>query len=150
MPSHPHRPVAGKHWGLALVQRTVFVGEHSVQAPASGPDIWHAGRAGSVQLGAPSDVQGPQVRVVVEQTGEVPPQSVFVRQPTQTPPPEVVSQSGLVAGHREVSFAVHVPQPPLGRQSGLAALQSALEPQPWQIPRVALQTGVVPLQWALV
>jgi hypothetical protein len=38
-PAQPHRPVAGKHCGFAPLQRVALVGEHSVQAPASGPDV---------------------------------------------------------------------------------------------------------------
>jgi hypothetical protein len=60
-PLQPHRPVAGRHCGFRPPQRLAFVGEHSVQAPASGPEVWHAGRAGSGQLGGPSEVHGPQV-----------------------------------------------------------------------------------------
>jgi len=112
--AHPHRPVSGRQLGLAPVQRPALVGEHSVQAPASTPVVWQAGRAGSGQLGAPSAVQGPQVWLLVEQTGVTPPQSVALRQPTQTPTPLVVSQSGRAAGHFEVSAVVQAPQAPLG------------------------------------
>src|ERR1700734_2122789 len=82
-PSQPHSPV-GRHCGFSSLQRLELVGEHSVQAPARGPE---AGLDGSGQLGAPALVQGPQVCVVVEQTGVTPPQSAAVRPPTQAATP---------------------------------------------------------------
>jgi hypothetical protein len=127
-------------------QRLAFVDEHSVQDPASGPDVWQAGRAGSGQLVPPSAVQGPQVCVLVEQTGVTPPQSVASRQPTQAPIPVEVSQSGRDAGHRLVLVAVQAPQAPLGWQTGVAPPQSASVTQPRQVPVATTQTGVVPLQ----
>ena len=91
-----------------------------MQAPASGPEAWQAGRDGSGQLGAPSLVQGPQVCVVVEQTGVTPPQSLAVWHPTHTPTPLEVSQSGRDAGHFVVSAGVQAPQAPLGWHTGVA------------------------------
>lgn len=113
-PAQPHSPVAGKHSGFAPPHRSALLGEHSVQAPASGPDAWHAGRVGSGQLGPPSLVQGPQLRVVVEHTGVTPPQSVASRQPTQTPAPDEVSHSGRPAGQLLVLPGVQAPHAPLG------------------------------------
>lgn len=119
VPEQPHRPVAGKHCGFAPLQRVGLAGEHSVQAPASGPEVWQAGCDGSGQLGAPSAVHGPQVWVVVEQSGVTPPQSASLMQPTQTPTPVEVSQSGRAAGHLVVSAGVQAPQAPVGWQIGV-------------------------------
>jgi hypothetical protein len=38
-PEHPQSPVPGRHSGFAPAQRPAFVGEHSVHAPASGPEV---------------------------------------------------------------------------------------------------------------
>ncbi len=148
-PLQPHRPVAGRHCGLRPTQRLAFVDEHSVQAPASGPEVSHAGRAGSGQLGAPSEVHGPQVCVVIEQTGSVPPQSEAVLQATQAPPPEV-SQRGLVVGQCVVSLGEQAPHAPLGVQMGVEPPHSALLAQPRQLLVMPLHTGVVPEHWAFV
>jgi hypothetical protein len=142
-PSQPHRPVDGRHWGLAPPHRLVFAGEHSVQAPASGPAVWQAGRVGSGQLGAPSVVHGPQVRVAVEQSGVTPPQSVLVRQPTQVPTPDELSHSGRAAGQPVVSVGVQAPHAPFGWQIGVVPPHSALLVQPRQVPLAVSQTGVV-------
>ena len=119
VPEQPHRPVAGRHSGFSPLQRVTLVGEHSVQAPASGPEVWQAGSNGSGQLGAPSAVHGPQVWVLVEQSGVTPPQSAAVTQPTHAPTPVEVSQSGWAAGHLEVSVGVQAPQAPVGWQTGV-------------------------------
>lgn len=148
-PAHPHRPVAAMHWGLRPKQSNASVAEHSVQAPASGPVCWQAGRVGSGQLGAPSAVHPTQVRVEAEQTGVTPPQSVALRQPTQRPAATEVSQSGAPDGQREGSAALQTPQAPLARQSGVPPPQSLLPLQGRQVP-VASHTGVAPEQSAPV
>ena len=94
----------------------------------------------------PSAVQGPQVCVVVEQTGVAPPQSLASRQPTQAPTPVDVSQSGRDAGHFAVLVAVQAPQAPFGWQTGVVPPQSASLAQPRQVPVATTHTGVVPLQ----
>ncbi len=145
-PAQPHRPVSGRHSGLMPPQRLALVPEHSVQAPASGPEIWQAGREGLGQFVPPSAVHGPQVCVVVEQTGVTPPQSLASRHPTQAPTPVDVSQSGREVGHFVVLLAVQAPQAPFGWQTGVAPPHSASVTQPRQVPVATEQTGVVPLQ----
>jgi hypothetical protein len=144
--AQPHRPVATRHCGSAPSQPAALVAEHSVQAPASGPVFWHAGRAGSGQLGAPSAVHGAQVCVTAEQTGAVPPQSALPRQATQTPPPPVVSQSGVAAGQRLVSAVVHCAQAPVARHTGNCGSQSALVRHTRHVWAVGSQIGRVPEQ----
>jgi hypothetical protein len=95
--TQPHRP-SGVQMGLTPPHSVVLEPEHSVQAPVSGPVIWQAGRAGSVQLGAPSPVQGPQRCTDGSQNGvEVLPQSALVTQPTHWP--RLGSQTGVVPVH---------------------------------------------------
>ena len=146
LPEQPHRPVAGRQAGFSPLQRVTLVGEHSVQAPASGPEVSQAGRAGSGQLGAPSAVQGPQVCVAVEQSGVTPPQSAALTQPTQTPTPVEVSQSGRAPGHLLVSVGVQAPHAPVDWQIGVEPPHCASLVQPWHVPLVGSQAGVVPLQ----
>jgi hypothetical protein len=147
-PSQPHRPVAGRHWGRAPAQRAALVVVHSVQAPASGPVFWQAGCAGSGQLGAPSATQPTQVFVVAEQTGVVPPQSAFARQPTQTPPPPLVSHRGVAAPQRLVSAGVQAAHAPVLRHTGNFGSQSALDAQARHVCAPVSQTGRVPRQSA--
>jgi hypothetical protein len=123
-----------------------LVDEHSVQAPAKGPAFWQAGRVGSGQLGAPSAVHGAHVCVVAEQTGVVPPQSALPRQATQTPPPPVVSQSGVAAPQRLVSIVVHCAHAPVDRHTGNAGSQSALVRHTRHEWAVGSQMGRVPEQ----
>jgi hypothetical protein len=125
-----------------------FVPVHSVQAPASGPVRWQAGRSGSGQLGAPSVVQATQVRVTIEHTGVTPPQWLSLRQATQTPTPDAVSQRGAAAGQCETSAAVQAAQAPLERQIGVAPPHSASDAQARQVCAVPSQTGEVPPHWA--
>jgi hypothetical protein len=127
----------------------LFVAEHSVQAPASVPVFWQAGRAGSGQLGAPSAAHATQVCVVAEQTGVVPPQSALPRQLTQTPPPPEVSHSGTPAAHRLVSVCVQTAHAPEDRQTGNFGSQSALVRQARQVCRPVSQMGRVPAQSVL-
>jgi hypothetical protein len=117
-----------------------------VHAPANGPLVWHAGRAGSGQLGAPSAAQPTHVCVVDEHTGVVPPQSALPRQLTQTPPPPEVSHSGVAAPQRLVSVVVHAAQAPDGRQTGNLGSQSALDRQPRHVCEPVSQTGRAPAQ----
>lgn len=117
-----------------------------MQAPASGPVVWHAGRAGSGQLGDPSAAQPMHVCVVAEQTGVVPPQSALPRQLTQTPPPPEVSQSGVAAPQRLVSVVVHAAHAPEGRQTGNLGSQSELDRQLRHVCEPVSQTGRVPAQ----
>lgn len=117
-----------------------------MQAPANGPVVWHAGRAGSGQLGGPSDAQPMHVCVVDEHTGVVPPQSALPRQLTQTPPPPDVSHSGVAAPQRLVSVVVHAAQAPDGRQTGDFGSQSELDAQLRHVCEPVSQTGRVPAQ----
>lgn len=145
-PAQPHRPVSGRHWGLAPPQRAALVGEHSVQAPASGPLSWQAGRAGSGQLGAPSALHGTQRWADGSQCGAIPPQSASSRQPTHTPTPDEASQRGAEPGQWVVSVGVQAAQAPLGWQRGAAEPQSVSAAQARQVPVVASQVGRVPEQ----
>jgi hypothetical protein len=110
----PQMPKFVRQRGFAPPQRELSVAEHSAQAPAIGPVVWHTGRAGSAQLGAPSPVQGTQVRLVGEHRGEAPPQSALVMQPTQVPTPDVTSHSGRAALHAVRLVFEHWPQAPPG------------------------------------
>jgi hypothetical protein len=65
--SQPQMPSAVRQTGVSPVHRAVFVGEHCVQAPASGPPAWQTGRAGSEHVGGPLPVHATQVRVAGEQ-----------------------------------------------------------------------------------
>ncbi|HSS39643.1 MAG TPA: hypothetical protein VLT58_12825, partial [Polyangia bacterium] len=114
-----------------------------MHAPASGPVVWHTGRLGSGQLGAPSATHETHTCVVGLQFGVTPPQSAAPRQPTHTPPPDVVSQSGRDVGQREASVAVHTPHAPLGRHSGVAAPHSPLLAQARQVAVAPSHTGCV-------
>jgi hypothetical protein len=110
-----------------------------------------------------------QVWDAIAQTGVTPPHWLSLRQATQTPTPDEVSQRGADAGQCETSVAVHGAQAPLGRQIGAAGPHSASEPharharavpsqtgfvpphspfvrQPTQVPEPASQTGVAPVQ----
>jgi hypothetical protein len=109
----PHTPKAVRQRGFAPPQRELSAAPHSAHAPAMGPVVWHTGRAGSVQLGPPSPVQGTQVRIVGEQRGDAPPQSALVVQPTQVPTPDVTSHSGRAAEHAVRLALEHCPQAPL-------------------------------------
>lgn len=139
--AQPQSPVSGRHCGFAPPHKRALEGVHSVQAPARAPLVWHAGRLGSGQLGAPSVTQGTQTCVVALQFGVTPPQSASPRQPTHTPPPEAVSQSGRDVGQRELSAGVHAPHAPLGRHSGVAAPHSAFPAQARQVEVAPSQTG---------
>jgi hypothetical protein len=139
---HPHVPLA-RQMGLIPPQRVALVAEHSVQAPASGPDFWHAGRAGSGQSGAPSFWHATQVFVFVSQTGFVPEHCALVRQPTHML--VVVLHTGVAPMQAVVLVAEHCPQAPFGRHAGEPAGHCASFMQPWHIPFVMLQTGVVPV-----
>jgi hypothetical protein len=141
--AQPHNPVSGRHSGLAPPHRAAFAGVHSVQAPASAPVVWHTGRLGSGQLGAPSVTHGTHTCLVALQLGVTPPQSASPTQPTHAPPPDAVSQSGREAGQCDVSAAVQTPQPPLGRQSGVAAPHSLFPAHARQVEVVPSHTGCV-------
>jgi hypothetical protein len=147
-PSQPHCPVAGRHCGWAPPHSAPFVAEHSVHEPASGPAAWQAGRAGSAQVGAPSPAQGTHAWVAGEQTGVAPPQSALAMQPTHTPPPPVVSHSGVAAEQRLVSVGVQTAQAPVLKQTGNLGSQSALSRQPRHVFVVASHTGRTPAQSA--
>lgn len=108
----PQRPKAVRQRGFGPPQRELSVAEHSEHAPAMAPVVWQTGRAGSVQLGDPSPAQGTQVRVVGEQRGDAPPQSALLTQPTQTPTPEVRSQSGRATPHAVRLVAEHCAHTP--------------------------------------
>jgi hypothetical protein len=142
----PHRPVARRHCGCAPPQSEALVAEHSVQAPASGPVFWQAGRAGSGQLGPPSEVHGTQACVADEQTGVVPPQSALPRQLTHTPPPPDVSQRGEAGPQRLLSPAVQTTHAPVPRHTGACAPQSAPDVQPRHVCVPASQIGLTPEQ----
>jgi hypothetical protein len=142
----PQRPVAVRQRGSEPAHRIASVAEHSVQAPASGPVRWQAGRAGSGQLGAPSAAHAMHVCDVAEHTGVVPPQSALPRHATHWPPPPEVSQNGAAAPHRLVSVAEHTAQAPVLRHTGNFGSQSALERQARQTCVVTSHTGVVPAQ----
>jgi hypothetical protein len=144
----PHRPVAARHCGCTPTHSAALVAEHSVHAPASGPVFWHAGRAGSGQLGAPSAEHATQACVVAEHTGVVPPQSALPRQLTHTPPPPVVSQRGVAGPQRLLSVAVQAAQAPVLRHTGNAGSQSALVPQARQVCVAPSQMGRTPEQFA--
>jgi hypothetical protein len=137
---------------LTPPQSALLVAVHSVHAPLSGPERWHAGRAGSGQLGAPSLVQATQVRVVLEHTGVTPPHWLSSRQATHTPRPELdeTSQRGADAGQWLVSAAVQAVHAPDGRQIGVAPPHSASDAQARQTLAVPSHTGVVPPQPALL
>jgi hypothetical protein len=147
-PSQPHWPVAGRHCGCAPPHNVAFVAEHSVHEPASGPAAWQAGRAGSAQVGAPSPAHGTQACVAGEHTGVAPPQSALEMHPTHTPPPPVVSQSGVAAAHRLVSVGVQTAHAPVLRQTGNFGSQSALSTQPRHVRVFASHTGRTPAQSA--
>lgn len=147
-PSQPHCPVAGRHCGWTPPHSAPLVDEHSVHEPASGPAAWQAGRAGSAQVGAPSPAQATHACVAGEQTGVAPPQSALAMQPTHTPPPPVVSQSGVAAEQRLVSVGVQTAQAPVLRQTGNLGSQSALSRQPRHVREVASHTGRTPAQSA--
>jgi hypothetical protein len=149
-PAHPHTPRSETQTGFTPPHRTAFVAVHSVQAPCSGPERWQAGRSGSGQLGAPSVTQGTQARVVVEQTGVMPPQWLSSRQATQTPGPFEVSQRGVDAAQCVTSVAVHAAQAPLGRQIGVAGPHSASDAQARHDRAVPSHTGFVPPHSPLV
>lgn len=142
MSEQPHRPRSVRHSGLGKLQRLALPTEHSVQAPASGPVLLHAGRAGSVQLGAPSVAHGEQT-LMGEQNGVGPAQSAFDRQPTQRLVPS--SHNGVGATQRLRLAALHSPQAPLGRQTGVAPPHSLSARQGRQVFAVS-HTGVVPEQ----
>jgi hypothetical protein len=145
--AQPQIPRSTRHCGSSGLQSVVFVGVHSLQAPASLPAVRQKGRSGLGQLGAPSAAQGTQV-LVVEQSGVIPPQSSLPRHPTQTPTPDEVSHLGVVGAQCEVSVAVQAAQAPLARQIGALAGQSLAVPQARQTWAVRSQTGVVPPHWA--
>ena len=121
-----------------------------MQAPASGPVFWQAGRAGSGQLGPPSAVQPTHEWVADEQTGVVPPQSALPTQLTQTPPPPDASQRGAPAPQRAVSLVVQAAQAPVARHTGDFGSQSAPVRQMRQECEPGSQIGRVPEQSELV
>jgi hypothetical protein len=131
---------------LAPPQRELSVAEHSPHAPALGPVVWHTGRAGSVQLGAPSPAQGTHRRVVGEQRGEAPPQSALLMQPTQTPTPDVTSHRGWAPPQAVWLAFEHCPQAPLAWQTPVAAGHWASLLHVVQLPLLASQTGRSPGQ----
>jgi hypothetical protein len=169
-PAQPHTPRSDTQTGFTPPHRTAFVAVHSVHAPLSGPDRWHAGRSGSGQLGAPSEEQATRVCVVeVAHTGVTPLQWLSSRQATHTPTPFEVSQRGVAGEQCVTSLAVHAAHAPLGRQIGVAGPHSAsdaharhireglshtgftpphspFERQPTHVPAVVSHTGVAPLQ----
>jgi hypothetical protein len=144
---HPQMPRSRRQLGSSALHKLLWLALHSPQAPARAPVLRQKGRSGSGQLGAPSAVQATQVRVVVEQSGVTPPQSVRLRQPAQTPTPDEVSHFGRAAGQCEVSVVVQAAQAPLGRHIGAVTSQSALPAQARQPCADVSQTGVVPPHW---
>lgn len=99
-----------------------------------------------MQLGAPSPAQGTHRRVVGEQRGEAPPQSALLRQPTQTPTPDVTSHRGRAPPHAVWLAFEHCPQAPLAWQTPVAAGHWASLLQVVQLPLLASQTGRSPGQ----
>ncbi len=144
----PHRPVATMHSGRSPPHRLALLAEHSVQAPASVPACWQAGRAGSGQFGGPSPEQATQLCVMAEQMGVAPPQSALARQPTQLPPPWEVSHRGVAVPQRLVSVGVQAAQAPVARQTGDGPPHSPPLKHARQVLLARSQTGVVPAQSA--
>lgn len=86
--------------------------------------------------------------MVALQTGVVPLQFEFVRQPTQVP--AAVLQTGFAPVQAVLLVVEHWPHAPLGSHAGVAPPQFASLVQPPQVCVVVLQTGAVPPQFAFV
>lgn len=148
--AQPQVPESARHAGLSLVQLDRWVGEHSVQAPARAPLVWHAGLIGlGHERGAPeplSPAHGAQVLPSGSHTGRCTSlQSASVAHATQLPVSG--SQRGVLPPQRDRSLGVHCTQRPA---SGAASAQKDPLAQWAHWPSVehashtafALQTGL--------